>query len=439
MENRITTLSPYKLESECSFMPASGRPVFSLIGKKANGSPSFLPVDEDLLSRHMLLLGGIGTGKTNVFDLLIRNIRNILTEDDIMIIFDTKGDYYRDFYRPGDIVISNDDKAVGPDGKPDYWNIFREVTVDDRVEENITEVASMLFSEKVKKSSQPFFPNAAKDLLSALMLDLIRSTPADAPNRTNYALRRYLDSFSVPAMKQILARHPDLKAMTAYIDDPKSGQTLGVVAELQQLVREVFIGNFSRKGNLSIRELVKNKGGRLVFIEYDLGIGSTLSPIYRLIIDLAIKQTLSRQSAGQGNVYFILDEFKLLPNLQHIEDGINFGRSLGARFFAGVQNVEQVHAAYGKDTADSILSGFCTNISFRVTDRESREFIKGLYGSTNKIQTYLSAVQSRGITEQYLTESVVTDEDILSLKRGSAIVGLPDTPPFLFRFGKYEA
>ncbi len=32
-----------------------------------------------------------------------------------MIIFDTKGDFHTEFYRQGDIVISNDAKATGPD------------------------------------------------------------------------------------------------------------------------------------------------------------------------------------------------------------------------------------------------------------------------------------------------------------------------------------
>jgi len=30
-------------------------------------------------------------------------------------------------------------------------------------------------------------------------------------------------------------------------------------------------------------------------------------------------------------VYFIFDEFALLPQLSHIADGINFGRSLGLK------------------------------------------------------------------------------------------------------------
>ena len=186
-----------------------------------------VPVGEQMLSRHMLLLGGIGTGKSNAFNFLIRNVRSGLTDRDVVIIFDTKGDFYRDFYRPGDVVISNDSRASGGSG-PDYWNLFGEVSIDDRVEENILEIAKGFFSEKLAQTTQPFFPNAAKDLFAALLLHMTR-TEQFRDFRNNQALRSTFDTFSVASMKKILQSHPDLKAMTSYIQDENSGQTLGPV------------------------------------------------------------------------------------------------------------------------------------------------------------------------------------------------------------------
>lgn len=51
---------------------------------------------------------------------------------------------------------------------------------------------------------------------------------------------------------------------------------------------------------------------------------------------------------AEGNVYLMCDEFKLLPNLQHIEDGVNFGRSLGVKIIAGIQSIEQLYEIYGE-------------------------------------------------------------------------------------------
>lgn len=409
-------------------------PHFYLMGKTRYDEPMRIPVGEQMLSRHMLLLGGIGTGKSNAFNFLIRNVRSGVTKDDVVIIFDTKGDFYREFYRPGDIVISNDDRADGGNG-PDYWNLFRELSIDDRIEENVLEIAKSLFTEKIKNTTQPFFPNAAKDIFAALLLHLVRSDQF-ANYRNNQSLRSMLDTFSVSAMKKILLSHDDLKAMTAYIEDEKSGQTLGVLAELQQMVREIFVGNFKKKGTLSMRQLVRQKGGRVIFVEYDLGIGGMLTPIYRLLIDLAIKEALCRTS-NEGNVYFFIDEFRLLPHLEHIDDGVNFGRSLGAKFFVGIQNIDQIAAAYGQNMAHSILSGFGTTIAFRVNDAESREYIKNLFGRNIKLQTYVSAIQNRGVAEQIREGYVVEDEDITNLPVGQAIIGAPGCQPFRFQFRLY--
>ena len=409
-------------------------PHFFLMGHSAQGEPMRIPVGEQMLSRHQLLLGGIGTGKSNAFHFLIRNVRSSLTDRDVAIIFDTKGDFYREFYQPGDVVISNDSRASGGSG-PDYWNLFGEISIDDRIEENILEIAKSFFSEKLAHTTQPFFPNAAKDLFGALLLHMVRSDQFKEV-RNNQALRAAFDTFSVSAMKKILQSHQDLKAMTSYIEDEKSGQTLGVVAELQQMVREIFVGNFRKKGSLSMRQLVRQKGGRVIFVEYDLGIGAMLTPVYRLLIDLAVKEALCRTS-NEGSVYFFIDEFRLLPHLEHIDDGVNFGRSLGAKFFVGIQNIDQIAAAYGQDMAHSILSGFGTTLAFRVNDAGSREYIKGLFGRNIKLQTYLSAVQNRGVSEQIREGFVVEDEDITNLPVGQAIIGAPGCQPFRFQFKKY--
>ena len=400
-------------------------------GISSGGGQVTVPITDDILGRHLLFLGGIGTGKTNALLQIIYQIRRSMTENDVAVVFDTKGDFYREFYKPGDIVISNDITATGANGA-NYWNIISEVERGEHEEESISEIAKTLFKEKIEDSSQPFFPNAAKDLFSALLIHAVRNGEI----RSNYALRQLLDACDVSELQRVLACHQDLRAMTSYISDPKSPQTQGVLSELQQMTREMFIGNFRRKGTLSMRNIVREKGGKVVFIEYDLSIGNTLTPIYRLLFDLSIKEALSR-SKSEGNVWFVADEFRLLPHLQHMEDAVNFGRSLGVKFLIGIQNVEQIYDSYGESKAKSIMSGFLTNIIFRVNDHTSREYTRNLFGQNRKLDVYSSALQSKGITEQVRDANVVEDWDITRLKTGEAIIGLPGVEPFDFQFAKY--
>ena len=408
---------------------------FAIPGTIPAGNAGVWAIDEGLLSRHMLMLGAIGAGKSNATYHLIQKLRSSMTTNDVMFIFDTKGDYYNQFYRKGDIVISNDERAT--DGvRANYWNLFREITIDDRHLENAVEVVKSIFAEKLERSSQPFFPNAAKDLLRALIMYIIRNKQQFPAGGDNAMLLEALQTVDPRAFVDLLKSAKDTKAMVPYIEDLSSGQTQGVLSELQQGTTDVLIGNFARQGTLSMRELVRQKGGRVVFIEYDLSIGSVLGPIYQLLFDLAIKEALSRRK-NEGNVFFIIDEFRLLPKLTHIDDGVNFGRSLGAKFIIGVQNVEQVFHVYGEELARSMLSGFSTTVSFRLNDYKSREFVKDLAGANGRVTSYESSNKTKGIVEQYRDTTVIQDYDVNSLRIGEALILRNGNPPFRFRFREF--
>jgi type IV secretory pathway TraG/TraD family ATPase VirD4 len=406
-----------------------------LLGHDSSGNAYTVPLSDDLLSSHLLFLGGIGTGKTNAIFQILTQLRGSMTDRDVMLIFDTKGDFHKEFYRSGDTVISNDSKATGPSGV-DYWNIFREIGTGESVEANIVEIAKTLFHGRTEKTSQPFFPNAAKDLFCGILTHFARSSGEEKMD--NARLRSFLDQSSAGELRAMLQSHSDMKAMVSYIADDRSPQTQGVLSELQQMVREILIGNFRKPGTISVRDAIRSKGGHCIFIEYDLGIGNLLTPIYRLLLDLAIKESLCREKS-EGNVWFVIDEFRLLPNLQHVDSGVNFGRSLGAKFMIGVQNIDQIFHGYGESLARSILSGFMTAVAFRVNDANTREFIKGLFGKNRKREAYMASVQTRGIVENVRDANVVEDWDLTNLSTGQAILGVPGNMPFLFQFDRHKS
>lgn len=406
--------------------------ICNLKGRSVDGVAGSISLTLDILSKHILLLGGIGTGKTNTFNGIISQLKESMSDKDVMIIFDTKGDFYSRFYTPGDIVISNDETSTGSD-KKDYWNIFNEIERNSHVYENITEIAKMLFAEVTEKTNQVFFPNAARGLFEAIMFDFIVNKPREC---SNYYLMDFINRATVKDIRELLGNHKRYRAMLSYISADDSPQTQGVLSELQQVTREIFIGNFAEVGYLALRDLVRKKQGKTIFIEYDLSVGKALTPIYSLMFDLAIKEALSRKRS-EGNVYFITDEFRLLPYLEHIDDAVNFGRSLGVKFIIGLQNVEQIYESYGEERARSILSGFQTIISFYLNDEKSRDYVKGVFGKNRKLESYLGKIQSKGVIEETRDAYVIEDWDITRLRIGEAIIGLPELDPFIFKFDYY--
>jgi len=74
---------------------STGNAVCVFPGMDIKGKSVSLPISESLLSTHMLILGGIGMGKSNAFYHLLSQLQKRLTPDDVMIVFDTKGDCWR--------------------------------------------------------------------------------------------------------------------------------------------------------------------------------------------------------------------------------------------------------------------------------------------------------------------------------------------------------
>ena len=398
-------------------------------GKNGAGQPDRFVLTEKLLSQHLMLIGGIGSGKTNTFNQLLQNIVPQLSSKDVMIIFDTKGDFYKEFYKPGDIVISNDSTATGSSG-PDYWNIINELEDDGHLNENVIEIANALFAEKLKNSSDSFFPQAAKDIVTAILFHFCKNRAKVKPN--NKLISDCFKSATQDWYSALLSSYTQYAAMKSYIPADAPGQALGVLAEIQQTIRQVFVGNFAKPGTLSIRNLVRNKGGKKIFIEYDIGVGGMLSPIYSLLFDLAIKEALCR-SKSDGNVFFVVDEFKLLPNLQHIDDAVNFGRSLGIKFMIGIQNTDQIIEAYNENMAKNIFSGFLNQFAFKVSDYSTRNYVKERAGQNRKCTT----MKTTSVQENIETANVVEDWDIANLKLGEAIVMLNSSEPFKFGFKEF--
>ena len=404
-----------------------------------------ISLNDSIISKHVLFLGGIGTGKTNGINHLVDNILKNMKKEDKIIFFDTKGDYLK-FYQENsnsNFVISNkENEHERIDKSINYvkWNMIKEITCDKKEfqEETGNEIARTLF-DSYSNDTNPFFPDAARQLTHAILMAIPKTT-LEPTNRDFKEILLPPEELnletSVNKIIELLRIYPSLSWVTRNIDPKAEAQALGVLGQTSIMAGDLFSGKYGNEGNFSIREFIRdsnqeyNKGA--LFIEYDITAGQTLAPIYRILIDLAIKETVSR-TRRKGNVYFILDEFGRLPDLQLIEAGINYGRELGARFILGTQTVGQIINAYGEETANSILSGFGTVFAFNLFDNKSREFVSGRYGSLRKFISF-RASHSEGIKNQTVDGKLIEDWHISMLNVGEAIACIPNEHPRKVKF-----
>ncbi len=389
------------------------------------GGPPIYFSDERL-GQHVLLVGSIGQGKTNTIYHFLRGVRAAMGPQDIAVIFDPKGDYLKRFRRPEDIVINDPDAETDP--AP--WNLVEELRASSSdAEETVNEVSHTLFDEAIEHSQQPFFPIAAKDLFAAVL-----SMLAATPGTSNADIRAYWDTKSRQEILGDLQANASTRGLMHYIGI-EGQQSFGVLGHVLQLVHDIFIGRFRQAGTLSIRNAIRQRGARCIFIEYRVATGKTLAPIYKVLADLAIKEALNT-GVRQGHVYMFLDEFRLLPRLHHMDHGVNFGREFGLRFIVGMQNQAQVLAAYG-DEAESILSGFNTVFGFRVTNPDTRDYLKGIAGQNRRRVAIPSLVMGPPV-QQIIEGHVIEDYHVSNLRPGQAVVFTPGYQPFTAQVGLYK-
>lgn len=428
-----------------SFKPTKDLPVFLFDSPNGN----MFAIDEPTVFKNILLTGCAGSGKTNVMNQILMQSRNWSSNlSAFHLIFDTKADFieHKNFRRAGDYVIGN-----SPSFRKQsvVWNIFDEVLIDtgkiipkDTSEEqeyeiNAKEIAKVIFHDRGSKT-QPFFADAARDIFAHTIIYFIRryrdnySEWKDMLN--NYELKSFILKWGPNDFKRFFSFYPDMHGLISYFDSDAKGQAQSVFSELRSMVYECFQGVFAKKptGNsFSIRRAVRSKMDRALFLEYDLAVGEILTPMYRLIVDLALKEALSENA--NGRVHFYLDELKLLPKVSHLQDALNFGRSKHVSVVAGIQNVDQLYTAYGESVAKEILQGFGSLIAFKATDHTTRDYVTKRFGPNVIAYRYYTHGHQPvdNVREGYTVEHWHQQKLIV----GQAVVGLASqAEPFIFHF-----
>lgn len=406
-------------------------------------------INKDMLSCGFITIAEPGGGKTNLLNMITAMLLATQENNDKIIIFDTKGDYYREF---GSRIPKDKCIVIGAGSEyrsvTSYHNIFAEImprgsdgklVYTEDSDGDALEIAKQLYS-KMQSETQPIFPSMAEQIIAGLLVFFMRKYwCTDQSKLNNKEFIGFVTGSTNEELKAVfeLDYMKDYRNCVSYISG-KSNQTQGVNSYIGTVLRELFVGPFAQHDShreFSMREVVNLSGKRIVFVEYDLRRGESMEPMYGLLMDSGLSNALGGHQIGRNNVYFVWDEMLLLPELKHLSNGLNFGRSQGVKILCGLQNISGLADAYGETGAKRVLASFQNIISFRNSDYATRCFLMDRMG-TNYQNTSFSA-QQENINIQREGHTV-EDWDVLSLKRGEAIVSLKDESPFFFTMPKYR-
>lgn len=424
-----TILQGAELSSSLPALPVNMEDGTIIHGKWGN-----ISLSDYILSHSTLFMGMSGCGKTTAMMQMTKRFLEQLSDDGIVLVFDSKKDYMKRFFDPNNpkhIVVSSSPADLDISYS---WNIFHELLAhegnyDDYSEILASELSSSLFS-CLKDSSQPFFPLTAADIFAKILIAFIRNAvrTGDFTPLNNTALKSALSGNMINNIKDLMSGYPDLSdSISMYLGDSDNNQALGILAFLNITKNRLFIGPFGNKcpsGDFSVRRLVREKKGRVIFLEYDVALAGTFDSIYSTLLDLAVNEAMS---IGTGRTYIITDEASLLPYSKAFATAPNFGRSRGIRLVTGIQSINQFVQNYGEAQAKSIFAGFGNLFCFRARDIETRQFIQESFGKTFENYSW------SGINTQH-EGYTVADSDILSLSPGECYANIFEYRPFKFKF-----
>ena len=323
----------------------------------------------------ILALGATRSGKTETGKWIVDGMQ--AAENEPMVVYDHKDDYQQFFEQTGREHIT-----LSASGSTHTWNIFEEI----ERESDADEIARSIFAEieAAGGSSGAFFGPAARQIFAAVLKHLRRTADEDA-NLSNHSVVGFFREHGPEEAYEALSsdEEGDLAGVAAAINpDSSDNQQGGVWANIQKHVTDVFANEFAQQPtadqpSISIREYMKTPDGKALVLDYPYREGSTTTPIFRLLIDLAAREALVDGDRGS---YFILDEVAQIPNLNRLDELVNVGAGRNIQVFVTLQSVAQLRANYGEEEASAILSGLTSTILLRSDDPKSVEFAQAKIG-----------------------------------------------------------
>lgn len=323
--------------------------------------------------QHIFVSGGSGTGKT-IF--LSRSYLDIKKENPSarFIVHDTKGDWTQKYYNPSTDFIFNfsDTRSVN-------YNIFSSIkTIND-----LKAMVSTIIPRSESDKSDPIWIDSARGILEACLLYCMKYD-----KKQNIEVKKLIEM-----SPELLAKHLE-GVQGAEIG---RGYLLGSETQVGN-----FISNFRSKclfftslpkssgEDLNIEEWLESKGNSTIFLLNDTKNKDQNAIRIAVFVDALVKAHLSLNESNERKIYYFLDEMGSLNKIPSVISGLTLGRSFGASFWIGIQEVARLNAIYGKDLTSTIVNNAGTKIILRGQDVETQKFCSDMIGETKFKTTSIS-------------------------------------------------
>ncbi|NRB40661.1 MAG: type IV secretion system DNA-binding domain-containing protein [Pseudomonadales bacterium] len=369
-----------------------------------------LPLPYDKETRHFMLSGDTGAGKSNQLMTIIETVRKRKKK---AIIYDKSGELVQHFYRPGKDIILNpfDDRCP-------WWSIFSEGKDIMRLERMAASFMPMpADSDKAHWTeasrttfSWLFYQIAAKygkatiDQIFGLLIASETTVEKDALGEDIIVNRKEMDKL----LKGTLAE------MVVNVDSPQHSSD--VISTLVPKIRSLWaMRGLESRAEFSIRDWISKDDDSFLFIRVNDDELESVRPLVTAWLDTALSAVVSLPKSRSREIWAFIDELQSLDKITSLSK-IDEVRKFGLRFVLGFTNPARLYATYGKDNAQAMFSMCGTKLIYRLSEPTVAEWASKLMTEeeviTERSSVNVGSNTSSGTSEQREKLALVSTSEI---------------------------
>ena len=304
-----------------------------------------IQISEQQEARHMLLLGGSGSGKTTI---LWPIINQAAQRGDKCLIFSFKGDFQQKAAFPFSLLAPWDSRSV-------RWQLGKDI----RTRLHAESLAKTLIPTPDK---DPVWAQGAQGLLTAVISE-VQSKHGEQWGffRLAEACSRALADYD-SLVQTVMNESPMAKSFLMGKDSKTTASYLAQMAANLSDVVNLGVADYSNRGTpWSVRDWLAGRTPNAAILGYFTESEELSKAFCSSIIEQAVKQILAFPDAPPDarRIWLFLDEVPQAGKIPSITSALEAARSKGCRVALGMQGVAQCEEhGYSKNTLD-IWSGQC--------------------------------------------------------------------------------
>lgn len=370
-------------------------------GLGLNFPPGFF-LSRDRETRHIMITGGVGSGKTQTMWHLILEA---FYRGDQVLVLDTKGDMTAGM--PGDIQL-----LAPQDERSAAWAAAQDCTSRQDARE--------LAARFIPKSDDPMWSEAARSLLVACIVSL----QAEKPGKWTWA-DLYARTILEPEALQGLALkyYPPASQLIA---DPTTKTAMSILTTFKAHLPtiEALSDAWGRRRDeaFSVAHwLNEGQGSGPVILQRDGRYPELSNAWISSLIGLMASHigSPSFTESAERRVWLFLDEFPQLERMEDFSTLLDLGRSKGICIVLAAQDTSQIRARYGRDRTNAWLSMVGTHLICRMSVGEGAEDVSRALGMAEvevpvRSRGYSGGQASDSTSMHIQTRPVMTPSEIAS-------------------------